>query len=40
MYNISELQEMSDVELQGVAESMGFKKFDPGKTRRFYLRHT
>jgi transcription termination factor Rho len=35
MYNISELQEMSDVELQGVAESMGFKKFDPEKREDF-----
>jgi transcription termination factor Rho len=35
MYNISELQEMSDVELQGVAESMGFKKFDPEKRQDF-----
>lgn len=35
MYNISELQEMSDVELQNVAETMGFKKFDPAKREDF-----
>jgi transcription termination factor Rho len=35
MYNISELQEMSDVELQSVAETMGFKKFDPAKREDF-----